>query len=71
MVAEASDAVPWTKPDELEYDPKQTPKIGYFFGDRCNALFGDGSVHALKKTMDVRNLHLLIQRADGNPVKID
>ncbi len=49
MVAEAADAVPWTKPDELEYDPKQSPKLGFHFGDRCDLLLGDGSVPRSKK----------------------
>src|SRR5262245_13708538 len=35
MVVEAADAVPWSKPDDLAYDPTQTPKLGYHFGDRC------------------------------------
>ncbi len=71
MVVEASEAVPWTKPDELEYDPKQTPKLGYLFGDRCNALFGDGHVYALKKSVKTQKLHLLIQKSDGIPVDPD
>lgn len=70
MVVEAADAVPWTKPDELEYDPNKAPKLGFHFGDRCNVLFGDGAVHALKKNIDANVLHLLIQRSDGKPVNI-
>ena len=71
MVVEAADAVPWSKPDELDYDPQKAPKLGFHFGDRANVLLGDGSVRAIRKTLPERTLHLLIQRSDGQPVVID
>ncbi|MFL5342323.1 MAG: H-X9-DG-CTERM domain-containing protein, partial [Gemmataceae bacterium] len=66
--AEAADAVPWTKPDDIVYDPKLMPKVGYHFGDRCNVGFADGSVRALKKSVPTNIWHLLIQRDDGNVI---
>jgi len=61
MVVEAADAVPWTKPDELEYDPKKPPKLGYHIGDACNVALGDGSVRSLRKGLKEEILHSLIQ----------
>jgi prepilin-type processing-associated H-X9-DG protein len=45
MVVEAEEGVPWTKPDELEFDPKKPlPKFGTKFKGGFNVLYGDGSV---------------------------
>jgi len=68
MVAEAESSVPWTKPDDIAYDPKKEPKLGYHFRSSCNALFGDGSVRAISKKVKPEILHLLIQRDDGQPI---
>jgi prepilin-type processing-associated H-X9-DG protein len=68
MVVEADTAVPWSKPDDLAYDPKQAPKLGYHYRSSCNALFGDGSVRSVKKTTKPEILHLYIQRDDGQVV---
>ncbi len=66
--AEAAEAVPWTKPDDIVYDPKKMPKLGFHFGDRRNVGFVDGSVRALKKTIPESTWHLLIQRDDGQVI---
>jgi prepilin-type processing-associated H-X9-DG protein len=45
MLVEAEEGVPWTKPDDLEFDPlKELPKMGNFFKGGFNALMADGSV---------------------------
>ena len=50
MAVEAEEGVPWTKPDELEFDPqKDLPKLGKFFKGGFNVLYGDGSVRFYKK----------------------
>ena len=67
-LAEAADPVPWTKPDDIAYDPKKMPKIGFHYNNRCNVGFADGSVRALKKTLDEKIWHLLIQRDDGQVI---
>ncbi|MFL5340427.1 MAG: DUF1559 domain-containing protein [Gemmataceae bacterium] len=67
-LVEAADAVPWTKPADLEYDGKKLPKIGYHFNGTCNVGFADGSVRVIKKTMPENIWHLLIQRDDGQPI---
>jgi hypothetical protein len=66
MVVEAGEAVPWTKPDELPYDPnKALPKLGAEFDDGFYAVFADGSVHFIKKKIDAAVLHALITRNGG------
>jgi hypothetical protein len=79
MVIEAGEAVPWTKPADLAYDPNQLiPALGGMFKERFRfsslsfegskdilAVFADGSVHQIKKTISERNLRHLIIRNDG------
>jgi len=64
-LAEAATPVPWTKPDDMEYDATKPPKVGYHFGDRCNVGFADGSVRSIRKSLKPEILHLLIQKNDG------
>ena len=50
MVVEAEDGVPWTKPDELEFDPKKPlPKFSTKFKGGFHVLYGDGSVRFYKQ----------------------
>jgi len=66
-VVEAGEAVPWTKPDELEYDAKKAlPKLGGQFRDVFPVLLLDGSVRMAKKTANEQTLRNLITPADGN-----
>lgn len=44
LIAEAGEAVPWTKPDDIPYDPDQPlPDLHGFFKDGFRAALGDGS----------------------------
>jgi hypothetical protein len=66
MVVEAGDAVPWTKPEELEYDPKKKlPDLGGMFDGDFHALFGDGVVRLFRKGKKESSLRRLIVRDDG------
>ena len=71
MVVEASDAkaVPWTKPDDFEYDEKQ-PAAGLagLWPGVFQAAFCDGSVHAISTAIDAETLRRLFNRHDGKPV---
>jgi hypothetical protein len=72
MIVEAADAVPWTRPADLSYDPdKPLPKLGGFHEGGFNAAFCDASVHFLKATIKPQTLHWLIQRNDGNVIPRD
>ncbi len=66
-VFESADPVIWTKPDEMEFDPKKiTTKMLYFDAKgKTNISFFDGSVALIeKKTLD-RSLVNWIAPADG------
>jgi hypothetical protein len=49
MVLEGADAVNWAKPDDMQFDPKQAPKVGDQSRKWFYALFGDGSVRTIRK----------------------
>jgi hypothetical protein len=71
VVAEAADPVVWTKPDELEYDPKKpVPKLGGVFEAGFHGLFADGSVKFLPKSTDEQTVRNLIDAGDGNVVNL-
>jgi prepilin-type processing-associated H-X9-DG protein len=69
LAFEAAEGVPWTKPDEIEFDP-QKPMVKHLRFDNtvCNLLFADGSVRAVPKTIKDEVLKLVIQRDDGQPI---
>ncbi|MBN9120419.1 MAG: DUF1559 domain-containing protein [Planctomycetes bacterium] len=71
LVAEAAEAVVWTKPEEMEFAPNKVPPIGGVFGSGTNVLLADGSVRFLPKGFDPQKLALLIQIADGQVVNWD
>jgi hypothetical protein len=70
LVVNSEDAVEWTKPDELTYDPRCPPsRLGYHDeGNSSLAAFADGSVHWLKPRLDDATLHALITRSGGENV---
>jgi hypothetical protein len=71
MVVEASDAraVAWTKPDDLQYDPKNPREglVGLWPGVFL-AAFCDGHVRAIPASIDPEVLRCLVNRHDGQPV---
>ena len=72
LVAEADEAVPWTKPDELPYAPeKALPPLGG--GPRGNflILMADGSVRTVSANFDVALLRRAITRNDKQPFDLD
>jgi hypothetical protein len=74
MAVEVPDqkAVIWTKPDDFEFNEKD-PRAG-LFGRRpegCLALFCDGSVRLISRTVDPKELKNAFIRNDGNPVNLD
>jgi type II secretory pathway pseudopilin PulG len=71
LVVQANDdrAVPWTKPDDLEVDLKKPlDGLGDAEPNGFSALFADGSVRLLPKTISEETLRRLFGRADGLPI---
>jgi hypothetical protein len=69
LIVEAAEAVPWTKPEELPFDPKKDPpKLGLKGVDNFNAAFADGSVRTLAKDIDKDKLKALITRNGGETI---
>ncbi|MBA4188010.1 MAG: hypothetical protein C0467_08325 [Planctomycetaceae bacterium] len=73
MCVTAADAVPWTKPDELAFDPEKDPSK--LFGAVVNGkvLIGmfDGSVRSLKKLPKKETLKALITKGGGEVIGDD
>jgi hypothetical protein len=69
MIVEASKAVPWSKPEDLPYDPaKELPKLGLPGAKGFLASLCDGSVRFFSPTIKPMTLRNLITRNDGNPI---
>jgi hypothetical protein len=72
MIVEASKAVPWTKPEDISYDPeKPLPKLGLPRLKGFSAAMCDGSVHFISETITEKTLRNAITRNDGNPLGQD
>ncbi len=75
MVVEATEAVPWTKPDsDLPFDPAARPSLygaGSPHPGGFNALFCDGSVRFIKNSIAVQVFKFLITKAGGEVVSSD
>jgi hypothetical protein len=64
MVAEAAEAVPWTKPADLPFDAnKALPRLGGILDGNFNVLAADGFVHYAKTGFDQQRLRTAILRA--------
>jgi len=71
MVVEANDAVPWTKPDDLSFDPAAAPSLfgaGSSHPGVFNVLIADGSVRFFKSTINLNGFRSLITRAGGEVI---
>jgi prepilin-type processing-associated H-X9-DG protein len=72
LVVEAKRDVPWTKPEDLPYDPNRPlPEFGGFVPDGFNVLFADGSVRFIRKTVLPLTLRALITRAGSEVISLD
>jgi hypothetical protein len=65
-VVEAADAVPWTKPEELDYNPNgPLPPLGLPGRKGILVLMADGHVCTVRRDLDPTHWHRAIQYADG------
>jgi Protein of unknown function (DUF1559) len=66
MVVEAGSPVPWTKPEDVEYDnEKPLPKLGRMFRGGFHAAFADGSVRFLSRAIAEQVFRAVITRNGG------
>jgi hypothetical protein len=66
MIVEAADAVPWTKPEDLNYDPEgPLPPLGGHFRGGFNAVFADGWARFLSDRTPQATLRAMITRNGG------
>jgi prepilin-type processing-associated H-X9-DG protein len=67
MVVEAEEGVPWSKPDELEFDPnKELPKLGKAFKGGFHVAYADGSVRYFKEVP--KSAKAMITKAGGEVI---
>ena len=72
LVAEAATAVPWTKPDELIYDPNAPlPPLGGHFTGGFQVVMADGSIHWVSKSVSETTLRAAITRDGGEVLGLD
>lgn len=67
LLAEAREAVPWTKPSDLPFSPdKRLPPLGgRWVGDYFLGLWADGSARAFSLKLPEKTLRMLITHAGG------
>jgi hypothetical protein len=70
LAVEAATAVPWTKPEDVPYDPsKPVPALGLPGQSSFMAVTVDGSVRSILKTIKEQTLRALITPAGGEELK--
>jgi hypothetical protein len=66
LVVEAQTAAPWTKPDELSFDPNgPLPPMGGHFSGGFQAVMADGSVHWVSSSVSQQTLRAAITANGG------
>jgi Protein of unknown function (DUF1559) len=71
LIVESAEAVPWTKPDELPFNPAAPPSLngaGSPHPGGFNAAMANGAVHFLKNAIDLNTFRALITRAGGEVI---
>ncbi len=74
MVLEADEAVPWTKPDDLTFDPQAAASLfgaGSPHPGGFNASMADGAVRFFKKSINLNVFRALITRNAGEVIAAD
>jgi hypothetical protein len=72
LVVETGPAVPWSKPEELEYNPgKPLPKLGGVYPGGFHAGLCDGSVRFISSKVKESTLRALITRNGGEVIGND
>jgi hypothetical protein len=72
LVVEAKEAVPWTKPDDLPYQPdKPLPKLGGLFPEGFNAALADASVRWIPRRTSEKTIRAAITPQGGETIQWD
>jgi hypothetical protein len=72
LIAEAAEAVPWTKPVDLHYAADQPlPRLGGITTGQFRIALADGFVRSVVQDFDEAVLRLAITRDDGKPLPQD
>ncbi|WP_145041435.1 DUF1559 domain-containing protein [Gimesia chilikensis] len=72
VIAAADKAVPWTKPEDLPFDPADPVKaLGTLTTPVIPAVMMDGSTRGIPVNIPAKSLVNLIQPADGNVITVD
>ena len=74
LVIDAADklAAPWTKPADYTYDPKDPAAgLAYRYGNVVMTLLTDGSVTALRKKIDAKNMLAFFTRNGGEIIQYE
>ncbi|HEY2149067.1 MAG TPA: DUF1559 domain-containing protein, partial [Pirellulales bacterium] len=72
MIVEAKRDIPWTKPEDIDYDPAQPmPKLGGHFAGGFPAAFADGSVRFISDGVDQAAIRALIGPSADDKAKLD
>jgi beta-lactamase regulating signal transducer with metallopeptidase domain len=69
LVVEAKRDIPWTKPEDIPFDPdKELPKLGGFAREGFAAAIADGSVLFIASTIDPRILKAMFTTGGGEVI---
>ena len=69
LIAPAKNPVPWTKPEDIPFDPKKPlPPLGGMFPNGYNLTFADGSVRFQSQNTPEADLKAAITRNGGEMV---
>jgi hypothetical protein len=72
LVVEAGEPVPWTKPEELLYDPDSPlPELRCLFKEGFRVGMGDGSMHYVRKNISEATLRAAITRNGNDIIGLD
>ena len=72
MYVEGAEKVTWSQFNEYKFDPNgPLPALGHPKRDTFAAVFADGSVRQMRKTVNQTTLKSLITRAGGEAVGMD
>ena len=71
LAVEARRDIPWTKPEDLPFDPGRLSELGGYNANGFNAVFADGAVRFLSNTVNPTVLKALITRDGGEVIRFD